>query len=178
MKARFVAACVLGTLALAVATSAEDGASKEVRIDLDHPRKPDTKAAPANKTAPAAAAGAKKDGAKPAEAPPGIEGMAIARGDRGYLGLKIENGLFKMTFYDHDKKQIPPDVAAAVLRWPVHYQRSDERTLLTPSDDGKSLTSEKIVRPPYTFRLYITLLKDASNPDPTNGETYTVEFQQ
>jgi hypothetical protein len=124
----------------------------------------------------------KPDAAKPApatpgkeEEPPKIEGQEIKRGDR-YLGIAVVNGTFKLTFYDAKKKPIPADVVRAVLRWPVKYQKADERTVLNPAGDGKSLTSGKVIKPPLLFKLYITLIpKDGSEDSAT--ENYQIDFR-
>lgn len=130
---------------------------------------PQAKAAPAGKDA-AGKAGAKKD-----EPPPKIEGMEIARGARGFLGLQIAEGRFKLSFYDAKKKPVAPDVAQAALRWEPKGTIGTERTLLTAAGDGKSLTSAKVIRPPYMFRLFISLLKDDAA---TEGENLVVDFRQ
>ncbi len=194
MKSRVSGCCVLW-VALGMATSAFGENTKSgVRIDLDEtpapvaktpapaaaskPQKPavepkatvDSKAAPGAKPAPKSAA--KKD-----EPPPKIEGMEISRGERGYVGLSLQNNTFRMTFYGPDKKPVAPDVSSVALRWPVNYQKSDERTTLLPSSDGKALVSEKIVRPPFSFKLFITMLKDSATGAEVLPETYVVDFR-
>ncbi len=184
MKSHVFASCAAALLATVVTTAfgGMAGDSPEIRINLDE--QPTPKAPPAQapgKTAPAAKATTKlaatKTQKKP-EAPPKIEGMEIARGDRGYLGVAINGGVFKISFYDKDKKPTSADVSAAALRWPVHYQPNDERTFLQPSSDGKSLTSDRIVKPPYSFKLYITLLKATADGQQTPVESYLIDFQQ
>lgn len=143
--------------------------------------------APAPKTnmpAPAPAASTKKAPApapaKKKEEPPGkIEGMEIARGDKGFLGLQIVNGTFKLSFYDTKKKPIAPDVTRAALRWDPRNRVGQERAVLT-ADGSNALTSAKNIRPPYSFKLFITLLKDAGgeNADAPAGETLVVDFRQ
>lgn len=120
-----------------------------------------------------------KSSAKKEEPPPKIEGMEIARGGNGFLGLQIVEGRFKLSFYDAKKKAIAPDVARAALRWPVNYKIGDERTVLMP-DGNKALTSTKAVRPPYTFKLFITLIRegDQAAADSPAGETYVIDFRQ
>jgi hypothetical protein len=114
--------------------------------------------------APKAAAGS--DDASQVEEPK-IPGLTIPRAKGGFLGLEItQNSNFKLSFYDENKKPVPADVSRANLRWPVQYSKFDERTVLTPTDDGLALTSNKFVRPPYTFRLFITLVVDGSDQPP------------
>lgn len=145
---------------------------------------------PAQPTPPAKAApAAPKTAAKPAtpsptpaktskKEEPKIAGMAVARGERGYLGVAIKGGVFNISFYGKDKKPVPVDVSAAALRWPVHYQPNDERAYLTPSSDGKSLTSDRVVKPPYSFKLYITLLNATDDGQQTPVESYIIDFAQ
>jgi len=136
---------------------------------------PAAKSVPAAKAAPAAKAPAAKT-VKKEEPPPKIEGITIPRG-KNFLGIQIVNGTFKLSFYDEKKKSIPADVSRAVLRWDPKYKVGKERLLLGPSEDGKSLSSPKNIRPPYNFKLYITLLKEASEAEDPAGETFVIDFQ-
>ncbi|MEO5961382.1 MAG: hypothetical protein ABIZ49_05775 [Opitutaceae bacterium] len=178
-----LAALVLG-LSLIAARGAQ---TQPGRIDLKIPSdneapkaaskdpKKDTKAVPEKE----ASVGQKKEEPKKEEAPGKIEGLAISRGERGSLGIRIVDGVFRLTFYDLKKKPRAPDVARAVLRWPVNYKTGDERTVLNPGGDAFSFTSPKVVRPPFTFKLYITLIatEAAESAEPA-GETYVVDFRQ
>lgn len=125
---------------------------------------------------PAAPADAKKDGKadakKKADEIGKIDGMEIARGS-GFMGLQIVDGTFKLSFYDAKKKPVAPDVVRASFRWNVNYQKQPERVVLGLS--GKSLVADKTIRPPYSFRLYISLFKGDSDENPEN---LTVEFTQ
>ena len=131
---------------------------------------------------PAAAPGSKeiagKGGDKKDEPPPKIEGMEIARGARGFLGLQIEEGKFKLTFYDAKKKPVAPDMTQAALRWDPKGTIGTERTLLTASGDGKSLTSAKVIRPPYMFRLFMSLQKVEADGVASETENLKVDFRQ
>jgi hypothetical protein len=112
-----------------------------------------------------------------------ISGMPIQRAQGGWLGIEIKDQCFRMTFYNDRKRPVRADVAGAVLWWPVQYQPNNERVELTGSDDPAVLSSTKAIRPPYTFKLHITLLTDtnssgsnpygAAAPDP---ESYVVDF--
>ena len=132
--------------------------------------------APAGLATPGAKAG--KD-AKKEEPPPKIEGVEVSRGDKGFLGVQILNGTFKITFYDAEKKETPPDVARAALRWDPKYKLGYERIILTPGEPS-SLSSPRTIRPPYNFKLFIVLLKDATDDgaDNSTGETYVIDFRQ
>lgn len=135
---------------------------------------PAAKSVPPAKSAPAAKAPAAKT-VKKEEPPPKIEGITIPRG-KNFLGIQIVNGTFKLSFYDEKKKPIPADVPRAVLRWDPKYKVGKERLLLSPGEDGKSLTSPKNIRPPHNFKLYITLLKEASEAEDPAGETFVIDF--
>jgi hypothetical protein len=121
------------------------------------------------KTAPGGAAKKKEE--------PKIEGQEIARGEAGFLGVEVVEGKFKLNFYDKEKKPMKPDVARAALRWDPKYKVGMER--LTLSSAGESwLTSERVIRPPYNFKLFIVLVKDTSAGEDPVGETYTIDLRQ
>ena len=116
---------------------------------------------------------AKSPAKKAAEPAAQIEGVVIARSS-GFLGLKISDNHFVLTFYDAAKKKTAPDVARAALRWPVKYQRFDERAVLEASGDGVSLSAQKFVRPPHNFTVFISLFAEGSDDA---AENYTVGYQ-
>ena len=117
--------------------------------------------------------------AKKEEPPAKIEGMEIARGDAGFMGLQIVDANFRLTFYDLKKKPIVADVTRAVLRWQPNYQRNEERVVLERSGDGKFLTSPRVIRPPHHFKLYMTLFKEpAPGTEAVAAENYVVDFAQ
>ncbi len=184
MKLRVIATCA-ATLVAAVPLSvmAESSSSKSgIRINLDElpppaPAQPAQKTAAPKETAKPAANPKSKAAEKKEDAPAKIEGMEISRGDRGFLGVKIENNHFKISFYDAKRKPMVADVSRIALRWPVHYQPNPERAVLTPTEDGKAMTSEKVVRAPFSFKLFITLLKDTAPGEEPAAETYVVDFQ-
>lgn len=188
MKPRVFAACVAIMSGVAIcAATAQSETRHEVRIDLDHlpsaqppsASQPSAPNAGAQKpAAPAAAKPAPATTSTAAQPPPKIDGMEVSRGEKGYLGVKIEDHTFKITFYDQDKKPIPADVSAIALRWPVQYQPNPERDYLTPTADGMALTSSKVVRPPYHFRLFMTLLKGTTPADETVVESFVIDFHQ
>ena len=102
--------------------------------------------------------------AKAAPAPePKIPGFVISRRDGGFLSLLVDdNGNFRLTFYDAKKKAVPVDVARARARWSVRYKATDERTVLIPTADGSALTSPLVIRPPYIYRIYLSLFVEGS----------------
>lgn len=130
---------------------------------------------PAPKSDAAKSAAAKKapPPAKKKEEPPAkVEGLVIARAKGGFLGLQVLNNNFVLTFYDAKNKKIAPDVVRAGLRWPVRYQPGPERTVLNPGG-AFSLTSEKTVKPPLTFKVFISLYVEG-NEEPV--ESYSVDY--
>lgn len=188
--ALFISACVVGGV-LGQSTPATPGSESTA------PKSPPPKSGTANKSSgkiilddkPATggktAAGKTAPGGKAApsaekkkEEPAKIEGMEILRGTKGFLGVQVAEGRFKINFYDAKKKPTKPDVARAALRWDPKYKVGMERVVLTPTGEN-ALSSERFIRPPYNFKLFITLLKDASGDgeDPV-GESYTVDFKQ
>src|SRR4051794_30017690 len=105
-----------------------------------------------------------------------VEGIEVKRGT-GYFGVALVDGNFKITFYDAKRHVISAPVNRAALRWPVNYRPSDERTVLNISGDGKSLTSAKVVKQPYLFKLFITFLADGADEAGAGLETYTIDFR-
>jgi hypothetical protein len=135
---------------------------------------PPSKSAVANKNIPSAS-GAKKP-AK-VEEEPVIPGIVIPRTNGGYLGLTLENSNFKLSFYDAKKKPAKADVTRATARWQAQYKIADERAVLNPTSDGMALASNKFVRPPYVFKLYLTLFKEGGEGEETTAEPYLVDFR-
>jgi hypothetical protein len=108
---------------------------------------------------------------------PKIKGVVVARGERGFLGVEIVGSSFRIGFYDTEKKPIAPDVTRAVLRWDPKYKVGQERIVLNPGPDGKSLSSPRAIRPPYHFKLFITLLKEATEQEEPVAETHVIDFR-
>ncbi len=126
---------------------------------------------------PAVPGSAKKADAPKTEAPPQIEGIVVPRGALGFMGVEIVNSTFKISFYDAKKKPTKADVTRALLRWDPKYKAGSERLLLSVSEDGKSLTSPRNIRPPYLFKLFITLMKDGAEGEDGAGETHVIDFR-
>ncbi|MBX3736664.1 MAG: hypothetical protein KF715_08250 [Candidatus Didemnitutus sp.] len=109
-----------------------------------------------------------------------IAGIVIVRPNGTFLGLTLEGGTFKLSFYDKDKKSAPADVTRAAARWNPNYKLGSERIILNLSGDGKALVGSKPVRPPYAFKLFLTLLKGAVSADGSEAEqaveNYTIDF--
>lgn len=165
-------ACLLKPLLLAALLGIAVPLLAENATPVSSP-KPDVTIKPdANKSTPPA-----PDAKMPAPpAPePKILGIAVARPNGGFLGILVEDGKFKISFYDAKKKPAKVDVARATARWPVHYKVFDERTVLNPKADGTALTSPTFVRPPYVFKLYLSLLVEGSEDA---AESYVIDFRQ
>jgi hypothetical protein len=153
------------TLAVAAFAQSAPPSSNKLRIDLDEPT--------AKKETPKKVETKKDDGEKKADDEMGkIEGIEIPHG-KGFMGLQLVNSTFKLSFYDAKKKPTAPDVTRAALRWDVKYQPAPERAVLNP-DGGTALTSAKVVKPPYTFKLNITLIKGEGDDAAT--EFLSVDF--
>ena len=102
-----------------------------------------------------------------------IPGITIARANGTWLGLEVENGVFKLSFYDKKKKPAAVDVTRASARWPNPRAPGDNRTVLNVS--GTALVGQKPVIPPYTFIVFITLLQGEGD-DAKAVENYSVQM--
>jgi len=102
-----------------------------------------------------------------------IVGVEIGRANGGFLGLSIDGGGFKLAFYNAKKKPVTIDVASGVARWQPSYKKGSELAPLSPSSDGKALASSKVVQPPHTFKVFVTLFNAAGDA----VENYTVDFR-
>ncbi len=105
-----------------------------------------------------------------------IEGTTPARADGHFLGLKLDGGKYKLTFYDKKKKPEKVDVTRATARWPNMHGPGDNRTILNVAGDGTFLMGAQFVRGPHSFKLFITLLRGEGN-EATAVENYTVDFR-
>jgi hypothetical protein len=117
----------------------------------------------------------KKDDKKAEEKEAKIPGQTIARGNGTFLGLEVVGGNFKLTFYDKKKKPIAADMDRANFRWVITGKADNERAVLVPAGDGKSMTAGKVVRPPYNFKVFITLVKGEGETAQT--ESFTIDFR-
>jgi hypothetical protein len=140
------------------------------------PGQPAAPAAQAEKTpAPGKAAPkAAKTEAKKEEAPK-IPGMTIARANGKFLGLEVVGGNFKLSFYDEKKKAVAADMDRGNVRWVITGKADNERAVLNKGGDGKSMTGSKFVKPPYNFKVFLTLVTGEGETAQT--ESYTVDFR-
>ena len=73
----------------------------------------------------------------------------------------------------------PKKIESVYARFPPpKYKVGEERAVLNPSADGKSLVSPKNIRPPYLFKLYLTLVREAAPGRTPLNETIGVDFRQ
>lgn len=118
----------------------------------------------------------KKDQKKSDEEMGKIEGMEIARPNGHFLGLTVDGGQWKLTFYNEKKKPEKVDVTRATARWVIPMKADNERTVLNPGSDGHSLVGSRFVRPPYHFKLFLTLLKGEGDAAEA-VENYSVDYR-
>ncbi len=118
----------------------------------------------------------KKDQKKTEEEMGKIEGMVIARPNGHFLGLTVEGGQWKLAFYNEKKKPEPVDVTRAAARWVIPLKGDNERTVLNPGSDGQSLVGSRFVRPPYNFKLFLTLIKGEGEAAEA-VENYSVDYR-
>ncbi len=101
-----------------------------------------------------------------------IKGVAVARKDGRWLGLAIEDGNFKLRFYNKDKKPEKSDAAGAAVRWTAVNRKGEQHAGLAPAGDGLMLTSSLVVTPPFNFKAYVTLLDPAGQA----GESFAIDL--
>jgi hypothetical protein len=101
-----------------------------------------------------------------------IAGLTIPRTKGGFLGLAVDGGGFKLSFYNEKKKPIAIDVAQATARFQPKKRPGQMHVVLNPTGDSKALASQEFVPPPRVFKVFLTLL-DASGQA---VENYTVDF--
>jgi hypothetical protein len=127
-------------------------------------------------SAPGKAAPAAKKADPKEEAEGKIEGTTLNRPDGRFLGLTLEGGKYKLTFYDKKKKPEKLDVTRATARWPNLHGPGDNRAVLNAAGDGTYLLGAQFVRGPYAFKLFLTLLR-GEGENAQAVETYTVDFR-
>jgi hypothetical protein len=105
-----------------------------------------------------------------------IEGTVLNRANGTFLGLTLEGGKYKLSFYNKMKKPMKVDVTRATARWPNMHGPGDNRTVLNVSGDGTALMGAQFVRGPHAFKLYLTLLQGEGDAA-KSVENYTVDFR-
>lgn len=109
---------------------------------------------------------------KEPDAEPVLPGVSVPRGE-GWMSLYLEGGTFRLGFYDAAKKPIPSPASRATARWNPPLKTGEVRAVLNPSGDGLTLQSNKPVRPPLVFKVYVTLL----NGDDAALESHVIDFK-
>lgn len=108
-----------------------------------------------------------------------IEGVEVSRGDKGYFGVQVVGTSFRLTFYNDKKKPTAGGFDRAALRWNPINKKGDERVVLLPDGAGQVFTAGAPVKPPYNFKLFVTLVKEATTDgQPAVTENYVVDFRQ
>lgn len=162
-------------LLLAAQPAGAQQSKGKIILDPDPPPAQPTPPPPAKPAPPPPKADPNKPAKKPDEMG-SVTGIPIQRGT-GYMGIRIIEGSgFQLTFYDEKKKPMKPDVVRAAVRWNVPYRPLPERAVLNPGPDEYSLFSTAPIRPPHTFKLFLTLIKTESDNSPT--EAFTIDFRQ
>jgi hypothetical protein len=105
---------------------------------------------------------------------PQLPGMVIPRARGGFLAVEVSGGNFKVTFYDAKKLLTEVDAARAGVRWRAVGIINERHGVLLPSSDNKALIGNVFVKPPFTFKLYLTLLAENN----TALENYVVDLSQ
>lgn len=127
-------------------------------------------------TAPKGGKAAPKQQQKKAEEEMGtIEGLTLNRPNGKFLGLTLQDGKFKLTFYDEMKKPMKVDVTRAAARWDNVHGPGFNRTILNPAGDGTYLQGALFVRGPHSFMLYLTLIRGEGETADAS-ETYSFRF--
>lgn len=103
-----------------------------------------------------------------------LKGILLERKAGGYLNVRIEEGKFEILFLDAEKKPVPGNLDRAILRYRP-AMREEERVVLNRDREAMKLTSPRIVRPPYVYKIFLTLFEPGAT-EPT--ETYTADFSQ
>lgn len=127
---------------------------------------------PASKGAAPAKQETKKE--EPKKDEPKIEGTVLNRPDGTFLGLTLQDGKYKLAFYDKEKKPMPVNVLRATARWPNLHGPGQNRTVLNPAGDGTFLLGAQFVRGPHSFRLFLTLI---AQENAEAGESYSFDFR-
>ena len=127
-------------------------------------------------TAPKGGKSAPKQQQKKAEEEMGtIEGLTLNRPNGKFLGLTLQDGKYKLTFYDEMKKPVKVDVTRATARWDNIHGPGFNRTVLNPAGDGTYLLGAQFVRGPHSFMLYLTLIRGEGETADAS-ETYSFRF--
>lgn len=109
---------------------------------------------------------------EPPESETVLPGSVVPHGG-GWLSLSLAGGTFRLGFYDANKRPVDMPFIRATARWNSTLRTSEQRLVLNPSGDGKTLKGNKPVKPPYVFKVYLTLM----NADDSVGASYVIDFR-
>ncbi len=108
---------------------------------------------------------------RPADEVP-LPGVSIPY-EGGWMSLAVEKGVFHLRFYDAAREPLPAPAIRATARWNPPMKTGFSRSVLLPADEGRALVGNTFVKPPHTFRVYLTLI--GAN-DQVLG-SYTIDFK-
>lgn len=86
-----------------------------------------------------------------------IVGMPIARANGTWLSLRVDNGMFVLSFYDLKKKPLAPDAVRASAKWNPPQKAGNVYCMMAAGSDGVSLVGNKFVTPPHILKVYLSL---------------------
>ncbi len=109
----------------------------------------------------------------PTPEPADLPNTVFTRPDGKLIGLTLDNGVFKMSFYDENKNPVPADVSRATVRWMPKQKFGEETSVLSVTGDGKALVGNKYVQPPFPVHVNVVLLTAEGNA----VETYAGNFR-
>lgn len=118
------------------------------------------------------------------EPEPELEGVVIERAGGGFMTATMEGPRMVLRFFDEKKKAVTPDVQRAFVKFKPSGRRPQNRTLLLGSD-GMSLTHGRVLRAPFVFKAFVSLIKSADgaevddddeSAEVVSDEKYTVDF--
>lgn len=103
-----------------------------------------------------------------------IVGQALQRPNGTWLGLRVENGIWILRFYDKKKKPLALDVVRGRARWNPSQKTGSMNVVLNPGADGQSLVGNQFVPGPRNFKLFLSLV----DKDGKAVESYAVDFRE
>jgi hypothetical protein len=114
-------------------------------------------------------------GKSPAPGPalPGT-GINLARDDGGWINVVVDGSAFVLTFFNEQKVPVMADVHHGLVRY-AYAGKPRDRTVLTRSEQGRTLVSPSNVRGPWLFRVHLALYDEG--PDDLT-ETYAFSYSQ
>ncbi len=111
-----------------------------------------------------------------AEAEPKLKGYVIKRPNGSFLTFRGEDASFKLGFYDKKKKPMDPDVGRALVRYESPNYRVRHPVVVLSNATGNELASPQTVKPPYAYKVILSLFPPgaADGSEPTEIYTFTL----